>query len=147
FRLAIGGPKRTLLQKLPANNSLAAVPDLRTLLILREIWNWQPHCPRNLRFWAVGEATALEGISMWLEAVECLSLLFAVLAMTIGVAHLLELPNKMAFTGREYLTVQQVYRGWAWLGVVIVAAIASTLMLMISVSASAMSFVYAAVAF
>src|SRR5262249_50376860 len=82
-----------------------------------------------------------------LETIQFLSLLFAVLAMTTGFAHLLELPSKMSFTGREYLTVQQVYRGWAWLGVIIVGAIVSTLTLMIGVRASPVSFAYAAIAF
>src|SRR5512145_1452610 len=44
------------------------------------------------------------------------ALLFTALALAPGLAHLLELPNKMTLSREEYLTVQQIYRGWAWLG-------------------------------
>lgn len=46
-------------------------------------------------------------------------------------AHLLELPNKIGLSREDYLIVQQIYRGWALLGVVVLAAAASTLMLTI----------------
>jgi hypothetical protein len=41
-------------------------------------------------------------------------------------AHLLELPAKMGLGRADYRTVQQLYRGWAWSGVVVVVALAST---------------------
>jgi hypothetical protein len=55
------------------------------------------------------------------------------LAMAAGFAHLLELPNKIRLPRDAYLTVQQIYRGWALLGIVVIAAIASTLGLTILV--------------
>lgn len=51
------------------------------------------------------------------------SLLFTVLVLTTGFAHLLELPNKMFFGGPEYIAAQQSYRGWAFLGTLVFAAI------------------------
>ena len=39
-------------------------------------------------------------------------------------AHLLELPHKIHLPAAEYLTVQQIYAGWALLGIVPLAAIA-----------------------
>jgi hypothetical protein len=57
------------------------------------------------------------------------SLLFTALAMAPAVAHLLELPNKIGLSRDEYLTVQQIYRGWALLGVVVFGAWISTLTL------------------
>jgi hypothetical protein len=39
-------------------------------------------------------------------------------------AHLLELPNKIGMTREHYLVVQQIYRGWAWLGIVELAGLA-----------------------
>jgi uncharacterized membrane protein len=58
-----------------------------------------------------------------------LSLLFAGLAMAPAFAHLLELPNKINLPRDEYFTVQQIYRGWALLGIVVVGALLSTLFL------------------
>jgi hypothetical protein len=40
-----------------------------------------------------------------------------------------ELPNKINLTRDNYLTVQQIYRGWALLGFVVAGALPSTLIL------------------
>ena len=58
-----------------------------------------------------------------------LSLLFAALALAPAMAHLLELPNKINLSREDYLNVQQIYRGWALLGFVVVGAFISTLAL------------------
>jgi hypothetical protein len=42
-------------------------------------------------------------------------------------AHLFEMSNKLALTPAEYMTVQQIYRGWAFFGFAIFAALALTL--------------------
>jgi hypothetical protein len=68
---------------------------------------------------------------MRLKAIYFASLLFAGLALAPAMAHLLELPNKIDLTGEDYLVVQRNYRGWALLGVVVVAALLSTLALTI----------------
>ena len=47
-------------------------------------------------------------------------------AMSAGWAHLLELPAKMKLSREDYLTVQKIYRGWALLGIVVVAALVSS---------------------
>jgi len=49
-------------------------------------------------------------------------LVLAGVAMTAGLAHLFELPNKIHLTRDDYFTVQQIYRGWALLGVALLAA-------------------------
>ena len=46
---------------------------------------------------------------MTMNLVWVLSLLLAALAMVPAAAHLLELPNKIRLTGKEYLTVQRLY--------------------------------------
>jgi len=61
------------------------------------------------------------------------SLLFAALALAPALAHLLELPNKIGLSRDDYLIVQQIYRGWALLGIVILGAVLSTLILTILV--------------
>jgi hypothetical protein len=59
------------------------------------------------------------------------SLLFAALALAPALAHVIELPNKIGLSRADYLIVQQIYRGWAWLGIVVVGALLSTLALTI----------------
>lgn len=70
---------------------------------------------------------------MRLNAARFFSLLFAALALAPALAHLLELPNKIGLSRDEYLTVQQIYRGWALLGSVVFGALLSTLVLTIMV--------------
>jgi hypothetical protein len=74
------------------------------------------------------------------------SLLFVALALAPGLAHLLELPNKIGLSRDDYLTVQQIYRGWALLGVVVVGALLSTLVLAILVRTRPREFVAAVIA-
>lgn len=64
---------------------------------------------------------------MWLNTVRFISLLFTALALAPTLAHLLELPNKINLSREDYLTVQQIYRGWALLGIVVIGALISTL--------------------
>ena len=59
--------------------------------------------------------------------VRFLSALFCALSLGPALAHLLELPNKMGLSREEYLVVQQIYRGWALLGVVVLGALLATL--------------------
>jgi hypothetical protein len=68
---------------------------------------------------------------MRVKTILFISLLSTALSMAAGFAHLLELPHKLQLTGQEYLTVQQIYRGWAWLGIVIFTALFSNLCLTI----------------
>jgi hypothetical protein len=65
--------------------------------------------------------------TVWLAA-------FVALGLALGgsLAHLYELPHKLRLAGEEYLVVQQIYRGWAWLAVPIGAALLSTLFLAIA---------------
>jgi hypothetical protein len=56
-----------------------------------------------------------------------LTLLFAALALGPAMAHLLELANKINISREDYLTVQQIYRGWNLLAVVVFGALLSTL--------------------
>lgn len=70
---------------------------------------------------------------MALTIARFLSLVFAALAMAPALAHLLELPNKINLSHDEYLIVQQIYRGWALLGIVVFGALAFSLLLTIMV--------------
>ena len=59
------------------------------------------------------------------------SLLFTVLSLAPGFAHLLELPGKIHLPVNDYFTVQQIYRGWALLGIALTIAMVSNLVLTI----------------
>jgi hypothetical protein len=84
---------------------------------------------------------------MWLKSIYFFSLLFAALALAPAMAHLLELPNKINLSREDYLTVQQIYRGWALLGFVVAGALLSTLALTITVRKEQKVFVFALIAF
>jgi hypothetical protein len=59
---------------------------------------------------------------VWLRI---LSVLFTALAMIFSGAHLFELPHKIGLSAGDYLTVQQIYRGWQFAGIVVVGEIVS----------------------
>jgi hypothetical protein len=77
---------------------------------------------------------------MRLRVVRFSALLFAALALVPTGAHLAELPNKIGLSAAEYLTVQQIYRGWALFGIVIFSALLSTLALAIMVRGTGRTF-------
>jgi hypothetical protein len=84
---------------------------------------------------------------MWLKTLYFLSFLCAALALAPTMAHLLELPNKITLSRDAYLTVQQIYRGWALLGFVVAGALLSTLILTIRLRKQHGAFLYSLLAF
>src|SRR5215813_2611145 len=82
---------------------------------------------------------------MRLNALKFASTLLVILAMATGFAHLFAFPNKIDLPAQDYLTDQQIYRGWAFLGIIIILAILSTLVLSILLRKSS-TFIYAAIA-
>jgi hypothetical protein len=84
---------------------------------------------------------------MALNTMRFLSLLFVTLAFAPSMAHLLELLNKIDLSGEDYFTVQQIYRGWSLLGIVVFGALASTLILLILVRQDRQAFVLTLIAF
>src|SRR3546814_4738452 len=58
-----------------------------------------------------------------------IAFVFVALALGPALAHLFALPNKIGLDEAQYLTVQQIYAGWALLGVVVFGALLSTLVL------------------
>lgn len=82
-----------------------------------------------------------------MKSLQFSALLFTALALAPGLAHLLELPGKIGLSKADYLTVQQIYRGWALLGIVVIAALLSTLLLSVGVRKKMKAFVPAIIAF
>jgi hypothetical protein len=57
------------------------------------------------------------------KATQFLAVILTALALLPGGAHVMSLPAKIAMPEDPYFVAQQVYRGWAWVGVVIFLAI------------------------
>jgi hypothetical protein len=57
------------------------------------------------------------------------ALMLTAIALGPALAHLLELPNKIVLPRNQYFIVQNIYRGWALLGIVVVSALGATLAL------------------
>ena len=84
---------------------------------------------------------------MTLQLVRFFGLLFVALALGPALAHLLELPNKIRLPRDQYLAVQQLYRGWSRLGIIVIAALLSTLALSLMVRGRDVEFAWAVAAF
>jgi hypothetical protein len=83
---------------------------------------------------------------MAIKIVRFVSLFLLVLALGASLAHLFELPNKIHLAREDYLTVQQIYRGWALLGIPVIGALISTAILAILVRRDATAFAWTGVA-
>ena len=64
-----------------------------------------------------------------LRFVQFAAVVLTALALVPGGAHLLELPHKISVLQDHYFVVQGIYRGWALIGIVVIAALASNLVL------------------
>ena len=53
------------------------------------------------------------------------AIILTALALIPGGAHALELQSKMSLGHDQYIVVQSIYRGWAWLGAVLILAVAA----------------------
>jgi hypothetical protein len=80
-----------------------------------------------------------------LPLIEFLAIVLTALALGPGMAHVMELPNKLPMSREAYLTVQRVYRGWNRIAFVVIGALIATLLLTITVDGDA--FVPALMAF
>lgn len=66
-----------------------------------------------------------------MRRIQFLTIVLFALALMPGGAHLLELYSKMQLDREAYILVQQIYRGWAMLGIVQTAAMFAALLLVI----------------
>lgn len=76
-----------------------------------------------------------------------LAVVLTALALVPAGAHLLELPNKIVLGQDAYFTVQSIYRGWAMLGFVLIAALVADLALALTLRGQRRSFWLALLAF
>ncbi|MCT7373965.1 DUF1772 domain-containing protein [Chelativorans salis] len=84
---------------------------------------------------------------MAIKTVQFLAIILIALALVPGGAHLIELPNKIGMDREQYLTVQQIYRGWALAGFVLIGALATTLALAILSRSQGPPFLFATASF
>ncbi len=84
---------------------------------------------------------------MPVRAVQFVAILSLALYLVPSGSHLIALPNKVGLDDDIYLAVQQIYRGWALSGVVLVVALASTLTLVLLGRTQRRAFVLAAAGF
>jgi hypothetical protein len=75
-----------------------------------------------------------------------LSLFFMGLALGGSLAHLFELPNKIHLAREDYLTVQQLYRGWALLGIPVAGALISTAVLAVMLRRESLGLIWTLIA-
>ena len=68
---------------------------------------------------------------MGLRVIQFLAILLTALALVPAGAHLFELPNKIDMPRDAYLAVQGIYAGWAWFGIVYLAALVMNVVLAI----------------
>src|SRR5215831_19386719 len=64
---------------------------------------------------------------MRMKVVQLIAIITTALCLVPTGAHLFELPNKVALTPTEYLTVQKIYAGWSLFGIVVGMALLATL--------------------
>ncbi len=60
---------------------------------------------------------------MSLKVVQFLALVLAAIALVPSGAHVFALPNKIGLAQVDYFIVQNIYRGWALFGVVLIGAL------------------------
>jgi hypothetical protein len=65
--------------------------------------------------------------TLYLDVVFFVALLSTALALGAALAHVLELPNKMALTRDEYFVVQSIYAGWNRLAYLLLVELISML--------------------
>lgn len=66
---------------------------------------------------------------MPLKVVQFLALVLTALALVPGGAHVFALANKIGLTAEQYFIVQNIYRGWSLLGIVLFGALIANLAL------------------
>ena len=69
------------------------------------------------------------GFAMRLRLAPFAAIILTALALVPAGAHLLALPNKIGLPQTEYFVVQGIYRGWAFLGIILFASLAADLVL------------------
>jgi len=84
---------------------------------------------------------------MPLRVMQFLAIVLTALALVPAGAHLFSLPGKIDMSREDYFVVQEIYRGWALFGFVLVAAIVANLVLTVMLQGRGAHFALACAAF
>ena len=84
-------------------------------------------------------------MSMAVRVLQVLAVLFTALALVPSGAHFFELPAKIGMSQEQYFTVQQIYLGWRWFGLVLFGALVSDIALVVMLRGDSQAFRLAAV--
>jgi hypothetical protein len=84
---------------------------------------------------------------MALKSVQFLAIVLTALALVPGGAHLFALLNKIGMSQEAYFIVQQIYEGWALLGIVLFGALLVNLILAVMVRGEYPTFRFALAGF
>ena len=77
-----------------------------------------------------------------MKLLQFVAMVLTALALVPGGAHLLELPNKIHLSESNYFITQSIYRGWALLGSVLIAAVAANFALAVLIRGQRHPFVF-----
>jgi hypothetical protein len=83
---------------------------------------------------------------MALRVIQFLAVVFTALALVPSGAHLFELPNKIGLAQEQYFIVQNIYRGWALFGIVLIGALLANLVLVVMLRGRRAPFILALLA-
>jgi hypothetical protein len=83
---------------------------------------------------------------MNLRVIQFLAVMLTAFALIPAGAHLFELPNKIDLPRDAYLTVQGIYAGWPWFGIIDLAALVLNVWLAIRLRRQRPAFHFAVVA-
>jgi uncharacterized membrane protein YbhN (UPF0104 family) len=117
----------------PAGTAVAVALLQRIRQLITTAIGWALIAARRANPGWNGRCTSLGAKIMRARIVAFASTLLTALLLGPSLAHLLALPRKLALPPADYLTVQQIYRGWALVGVLIGAALIATAWLCIVV--------------
>jgi hypothetical protein len=84
---------------------------------------------------------------MSIRTVQFLAIVLLALYLVPAGAHLIALPNKIGMDEQSYFTVQQIYRGWALAGLVLLGALFSTALLSFLSQSQTLPFWFASAGF
>ena len=78
-----------------------------------------------------------------MKLLQFVAVVLTALALVPGGAHLFAMPNKINLGASDYFIVQGIYRGWAFLGIVLIGAVLANLTLTILIREQRPPFVFA----
>ncbi|MGH6866124.1 MAG: hypothetical protein ACREDO_08155 [Methyloceanibacter sp.] len=83
---------------------------------------------------------------MWVKLLYFISLMLTAIAMSLALAHLFELPNKINISAEDYLTVQRNYDNWHIPGLIVPVAFLVVLVLAVALRGTGSPFVLSGIA-